>query len=386
MQPSKPATALIFAITATGITANTLIAPVLPDIVQGLGEPAGAAGLVIGATTLPGVVLAPVIGVLADRYGRRAVLLPCLVVFGCAGGLGAFAGSLEMLVVLRFLQGAGSAGLINLAVVLIGDHWEGAARSRLIGRNAAVLTVCLTTFPVLGGALGELAWQWVFTPYWLALGTAAVLWRRLPDDHATGEGRIRDQFRRVLPGLGSPSLIALVAGGLLAFALIFGLLLTVLPLYLAQAFGLGSGARGLILAVPAVPNTATALALGRLRTRFNRRSLLLSGAGLFATGLATVGLASAVVGVVAGIFLFGIGEGLVVPTLQDLATGSAPPGGRGTMVALFVSASRLGQTLGPIGAAALAAGAGGPPAAFAVGAVVAVGMGVVLAIAARRTA
>lgn len=121
----RPAPWLIFSITLTGIAANPLISPSIPDILAGLGASAGSAGLLIGALTLPGIVLAPVIGLLADRYGRREVLVPCLVLFGISGGLGAAAPSVGALILLRLLQGVGSAGLVNLAVVLIGDHWEG---------------------------------------------------------------------------------------------------------------------------------------------------------------------------------------------------------------------------------------------------------------------
>ena len=131
----------------------------------------------MAAGTLPGIVMAPVIGVLADRFGRRAVLVPCLVGFGVFGLLSALAPTFEMLLVLRLLQGVGSAGLINLAVVIIGDHWDGVERARLVGQNAAVLTVSLAVFPPLGGLLTELGgWRLSFAPYAVGLVTAAVIW------------------------------------------------------------------------------------------------------------------------------------------------------------------------------------------------------------------
>src|SRR3546814_1692572 len=88
--------------------------------------------------------------ILADRHGRRAVLVPCLASFGLFGLLSALSPSFQVLLVLRLLQGVGGAGLINLAVVIIGDHWSGIDRARLVGQNAAVLTLSLATFPPLG--------------------------------------------------------------------------------------------------------------------------------------------------------------------------------------------------------------------------------------------
>ena len=54
-------------------------------------QPDSRAGVFVAAGTLPGIVMAPVIGVLADRFGRRAVLVPCLVAFGVFGLLSALA-------------------------------------------------------------------------------------------------------------------------------------------------------------------------------------------------------------------------------------------------------------------------------------------------------
>ncbi len=152
----RPPLPLLFSITVTGILANTLVNAPLPDILDHFGQPDSAAGLFVSAGALPGVVMAPVIGVLADRHGRRRVLVPCLVAFGVFGLAGAAAPSYPVLLGLRLAQGVGAAGLINLAVVLIGDHWQGIERARVIGYNAAVLTVSLAIIPAVGGGLAEL--------------------------------------------------------------------------------------------------------------------------------------------------------------------------------------------------------------------------------------
>src|SRR5688500_1007885 len=139
-RPKRPPFGLILSITITGIVGSTIVSPVTPDIVAELGGGDRAIGFLVAAVAAPGIILAPIIGVLADRYGRREVVVPCLAIFGIAGGLAALAPSLEVLIALRLLQGIGSAGLINLAVTIIGDHWEGVERAKKIGQNAAVLT------------------------------------------------------------------------------------------------------------------------------------------------------------------------------------------------------------------------------------------------------
>jgi MFS transporter, ACDE family, multidrug resistance protein len=375
---AKPPLLLIFVITMTGITNNTLITPSISEILTGLDAGTGLSGILVGAGTLPGIVLAPVIGILADRYGRREVLVPCLAIFGIAGGLAGLSPSIWWLAVLRLLQGVGSAGLINLAVVTIGDHWEGNRRAQIIGWNAAVLTASLAVLPTFGGALTDLGgWRTPFAVYPFALATAVLVWRLLPRGQRSTQ-RMREQIRDAVPLLRRTPVLLTIAAATATFALIFGLLLTVLPQYLASGFGLPASFRGAVLGLPALANASVSLSLGAIRRRVARRHLLVAATALFAVGLATVGLSSPLWGVAVGLLVFGVGEGFMVPNLQDIATGSAPSAQRGTSVALFVSGARLGQTIGPLVAGAAFA-AVGAPVTFAAGAAVALVLGIVLA-------
>jgi MFS transporter, ACDE family, multidrug resistance protein len=364
----RPPLPLIFAITVTGITGNTLITPSLPEILVGVGARPELAGLLIAAATLPGIVLAPVIGVLADRYGRREVLVPCLALFGLAGGLAALSPNLAVLVGLRLLQGAGSAGLINLAVVLIGDHWDGPERIRVLGRNSAVLTGCLAVLPVAGGALTDVGgWRAPFGVYLIGLATAWLVARRLPRS-TPRDVEVRDLVRGTVPLLRTPAVAGTLGLGFVTFALIFGLLLTVLPLHLAATFGVGPSLRGVLLGVPAIANTVVALSVGRFQ-RFGQRQQLGAASLLFAVGMGIVAVAPSLPLVVAGVVCLGAGEGLMLPNLQAAAAGAASSEQRGTIVALFVSAARLGQTLGPVGAGA-SLGVVGSQGTFAAGAAI----------------
>ncbi|MGB0147584.1 MAG: MFS transporter, partial [Ilumatobacteraceae bacterium] len=62
---------LVFAVTLTGIMANSLVSPLLPDILDTFDQSAGSAGPLVAAASLPGIFLAPIIGFAADRWGRR---------------------------------------------------------------------------------------------------------------------------------------------------------------------------------------------------------------------------------------------------------------------------------------------------------------------------
>jgi ACDE family multidrug resistance protein len=346
--------ALIFAITATSIMGNSLLAPAVPDILDDLGVGDGSAGALVAAVSLPGIVMAPLIGVLADRLGRRAVLVPCLVMFAVCGLGVAAAQSFAVILVARFGQGIGAAGLINLAVVIIGDHWQGAERTRMIGWNSAVLTLGLAVFPLLSGVVTELtSWRVALLPYGLALVTAAVTWHVLDAGRPPEPRTLREQLGGVGEVLRRPQIVAVLVSGCLTFFLVFGVFLTALPLHLEREFDLEAGARGLFLAIPAVTSTVVAFNLERLVRRFGRRAALVGSASLFVASFALMGLTQAVGLVVLACAVYGFGEGALVPVLQDVAVTEAPDEHRGAVVAVWVGAARLGQTLGPLSAGLL---------------------------------
>jgi predicted MFS family arabinose efflux permease len=345
---------LIFAVTLTGILGNSLIAPALPDILDDFGIGDAGAGVVVAATSLPGIFLAPIIGLLADRYGRRNVLVPCLTTFGIFGLLAAVAPTFELLVAARIGLGIGGAGLINLAIVLIGDFWDGADRTRVIGRNAVVLTIGLAIFPPIGGLLTDaFSWRAALVPYGLALVTAFAASRLLHDHAPPDPPTVRSQLGGLGRAARQPQLLVVYAGAMIAFLLIFGILLAALPVHLEDEFGYGASVRGVFLALPAVPSMIVAFNIAAIRERIAPKALLAISSLVLAGGFALMGSTTLAVLVVIGCVAYGLGEGGLIPTLQDLSVSLAPEAQRGAVVALFVSSARLGQTVGPLGAAAL---------------------------------
>ena len=75
------------------------ITPAFPTIVRELGGSSGQVGLLITVFTLPGILMTPLLSVLSDRYGRKKILVPALLLFGIAGS--AFARDFNVLLVLR---------------------------------------------------------------------------------------------------------------------------------------------------------------------------------------------------------------------------------------------------------------------------------------------
>ena len=382
----RPPSWILFTISIVGVTVITPVAPVIPDILRALDAPASAAGLIIGSATLPGILLAPVIGVLADRWGRRRVLIPCLLLFAVAGTASIFAPSVAALAAIRFFQGIGAAGLINLVIVLIGDHWEGTDRVRMLGRNSAALTAGIAALPTVGGALADwLGWQGPFYLYPLVFVVVVAAVRALPPDEPSESLGVGDQLRASALVLRTPVVSGLLALEAAVMVAIFGLILTVLPFHLEEAYGLSAGARGIFLGMPSLISFWISLNVARITDRFGRARAITTGLVAFAVSFFVLGSPVPLLVLGAGALIWGFAEGLTFAPLLDRITEAAGPESRGTVIAVSAGAVRLGQTIGPaLGGFALVGV--GAPTAFMAGALLIGTMAVAVTVARRRFA
>ncbi|MBJ30412.1 MAG: hypothetical protein CL466_03205 [Acidimicrobiaceae bacterium] len=344
----RPSRLLVFSVTAMALLNNSVLMSSTPEILGDLDQPVDRAGMLIAAGTLAGIVAAPSIGFLADRYGRKRILVPCLAVFGVFGSLGGFSPTFEVLVAVRIFQGLGSAGLINLVMVLISDHWTGLERARLLGQNSAVITGFLAVFPFLGGATTDLfGWRWNFAYYGLSLLVGAAVARSLHDPWSPRRDPIGRQARDALAEARVPLTAACIALGTLIFFVMFGVFLTLVPIHLAEEFGLGPTARGIVAAVPAVTSTITSLAVIWFRRRFSVATMVVGGLAVFGASFVAMGLGSLWLLVVAA-GIYGLAEGMTMPTITDQVAERAPDHLRGVLMAFWVGGLRVGQTTGPL--------------------------------------
>ena len=355
--------------TLTGIMGNSLVSPLLPDILDTFDRSAGSAGPLVAAASMPGIFLAPIIGFAADRWGRRPILTMCLIIFGTGGLLTAIAPNFAVLVATRFLLGIGSAGLINLGVVLIGDHFDGEERTKWIGRNAAMLTVGLAIIPLVSGVIGEFfSWRVATVGYGFGFISAAYAWKTLRNEPTRSPQPLKSQLSGVGTAMKTPVIATTILVGTISFAVVFGVFLTAMPNHLETRFSMTSGWRGFMISVPALSSALVGFNLGRIRKRVNVRWALAASSFAWAIGMLFIGWAQVIPLLLLGTLCYGLGEGALIPNLQEVAMSEAPQEHRGAVVATWVGFARLGQTIGPLLAGAVLS-ASGAPAVFVAGAV-----------------
>lgn len=339
---------IIFGVTLMGVMGVSLISPVFPSMIDHFGISKQQVGLVVTAYTLPGVIVALLIGVLADRYGRKRVLVPLLVLFGIAGTAGAFAPTFRSLLILRALQGIGGAGLVTLSTTLIGDYYDGTDRGAAMGLNASVLSIATASYPIIGGLLGTIGWFAPFVLYASAVPIAVWALIQLVEPTADEPVAIGAYLNRIASIATAPETIAGALAAFLAFVLLYGGIVTYIPVLAAERFGSSSAVIGGLLSVMSIFVAITSSQTGRLVERYSERTLFTVGFLGYGGGLIFTPFAASPAWLLLPLSLFGVGHGLVVPTVQTYMAKLVPGQFRAATMSLYNMALRLGQTVGPL--------------------------------------
>jgi predicted MFS family arabinose efflux permease len=227
--------------------------------------------------------------------------------------------------------------------------YEGEARSQALGYATSALTIAGIAFPLLGGSVGAIHWQFAFYLYGLglplALLVALVFDQKLSPRAKSGEKGDSLKFRTVLQD--RRIWRVLLTLGLASIAMYAVVIYA--PLYLRQTIGASTVVNGIVLATRAV-GAALISAFGakRLVQTLGAAGTGALGFGLMALTLTTIPLLHQLGGILVAAVFFGAGFGLVLPTLYGTLANLAPPSLRSSVLAAGTGAGFLGQFLSPV--------------------------------------
>lgn len=221
-----------------------------------------AAGFLVSAVMLPGVLLGPVLGVITDRFGAKRLAVAGLGIQACSSLAAGYAGSFPLMVLARLAEGAGYSLAVVAATVLV---VEGASE-----RRQPMALAMWSAFAPLGFALG----QWfaggvgdadplplIGRAHALALGAlAALLAFSLPRGARRGTAMVRSRFFSTLAH--APALRTALAFGCATAALLGAVALA--PLAVAAQHGLTVAAAAQLTALAALPGIVGRFASGWL--------------------------------------------------------------------------------------------------------------------------
>ena len=349
---------VLWGVTLMAVLGTSSVTPAFPAIVRELGVSSGQVGLLITVFTLPGILLTPVLGLLSDRYGRKKILVPALILFGLAGGACAFARSFDLLLALRLFQGMGAAALGTLNVTVIGDIYGGRERSAALGYNSSVLSIGTASYPAIGGLLATFGWFYPFALPLLAIPIAVLVLFSLRNPEPRNDQGLKEYFGSVWQHLRSREVFGLLGASLLTFTLLFGPQLTYLPILMNERFDAPSYLIGAVLSGASLTTALTSSQLGRLTGRFSEKTLLKAAFVVYAIALALVAVMPTLPLLVIPAVLFGLAQGINLPNVFSLLNSHAPSENRGAFMATNGMSLRAGQTIGPLLMASIAGAVG----------------------------
>ena len=311
------------------------ISVMLPGISQafgGGGESSLRITMVATAAGLGMMFGAPIGGYLADRLGRRKVLIAAVTLFA-AFGLGAMlVDALWQLIGARFVIGFASGALSVSYIALIADHFDDKSQGKWIGLNAGVATLIVVLLnPVVGGLVDQ-GWRNGFLVYGLALPILLLVLAGVPRRQASTTTDEPLGAGAILRGIPRPWHVALLAtfGGTLAMG-------TVLywPFRLRELGVLS--ARDLSLYY--LPNVtvvfAAAMSYGLVRRALGVNQIFALCGTVSALGLAIMAFAPTPLIAAVGLTIEGAAIGLMTPNLSMFAIGIAPLHARARVVGLM---------------------------------------------------
>jgi len=339
---------IIFGVTLIAVMGIASITPAFPGIIQYFGISTQQVGWLIAAFTLPGIFLTPLTGILADRLGRKLVLVPSLFIFGIAGFMCSFMRDFHSLLLFLFIEGIGASGLSSINITLIGDLYSGEKRTALMGYNASILSIGTAAYPAIGGLIATFGWQYIFYLPLLAIPLGFFVLFGLNNPEPKDHQLIGEYFRRIWKSINQRSVWGLLLVNMLVFILLYGAFLTYFPILLSDRLHASSVQIGLIMSIMSLVTAGTSSQLGRINNKFQSRSILLFGAGFYFLAMLLLFISQSWIQVVASVMIFGLGHGLLVPSIQNLLVGFASIKERAAFMSVNSMVLRVGQTIGPL--------------------------------------
>ncbi len=284
--------AMVMALNALAIDA---MLPALPAIGEALGVGTPNDRQYVISTYLLGTALGALLyGPLADRFGRKGVLVPALiayVVFAIGCGL---ATSFPMLLALRFGHGMVSAALGVIVVAVIRDLFAGDAMAKRLSLIFLVFMIVPIIAPTIGAGVAAIAgWRWIFLVL-AVMGVVMLLWlRRLPETLDPADVRPLD-WRTMVAGWATVTRHRRAAGYMIASGVMQGALFGYLnssEQIIAEVFD-AQALFPLIFACVAVGIAIANFSNSRIVERFGARRVSQTAVFAFlATSIAQIGAA-----------------------------------------------------------------------------------------------
>src|SRR5699024_9845158 len=338
---------------------NSMLIPILPVMEEKLDISKLQSSYIITVYSVVAIICIPIAGYLSDRYGRKKVMVPALILTGIGGliaGLAAWKMDSAFVVILigRILQGIGASGAMPIVFPLVGDMFRrDDEASTTLGIIETSNTVGKVLSPILGSALTAVVWFLPFfsIPVFCAISVLMIIF--LIKDKGNDDGEpmpfkeywqlIKDVFREHKRWL-----IAIFIIGAILMFILFGFLFY-LSSILEDKFDFDGIKKGLLLAIPLLALSIASYVTGKkIESRLRlMKWITFIGIVLAGCSVAVISFMDHFIYLIIIFLICGTGIGMALPCMDSLITESLDKTVRGAVTSIYSSMRFIGVAAGP---------------------------------------
>ncbi len=334
-----------------------IVGPALPNYATSFDVGVTAASVVVSAFAFVRLLFAPMSGRLVTRFGERPIYLWGVSIVAVGTLACAAATEYWQLLLFRSASGVGSTMFTVSAIGLLIRISPPEARGRASSLWGSSFLLGGIAGPVVGSGLVTVSLRAPFLVYGIALVlTTVFVWWQLRGSELVARPPEDDAAELTFPqAMRHPSYRAALASNLANGWVVFGVRMSLLPLFVTAVLAKDEAFTGIALAVFAAVNALALLYVGRLTDKRGRKLPALVGLALLTVGSVGIGVTSEAWLFLAAVVIAGLGAGALNPA-QNAAVadvlGSKARGG--SVLAGFQMAADVGAVVGPLVAGAVA--------------------------------
>jgi MFS family permease len=349
-EPTWVQAAILLVTSGLTVLVTAILGPSLPAMQAHFKDVPGADFLVPLTMTAPMLMMAGLsvfAGELADRLGRKRLLVAAAALYGVVGTAPMYLDSLVAIIASRCALGVLEAVLMTVSTTMIGDYYDGARRERLMSLQTTVAATSAFVLNNLGGVIAEQGWRAPYAVFvvglLLAPLMAAFLWE--PSGRSTMTASQIDQDRQGF----RPGLLVFVC----LLAVVLGIVFLTVPVhfgFLYGSIGVQSPSQiGIAYGINSLGVISGTLLFGWvLAARLKVGYQLACGAVLAGIGFLMMKQAADYSALTVAGFVNGCGAGILLPTMVTWNMRELPLSRRGVGTGAFQSCLFFGMFVNPI--------------------------------------
>lgn len=338
---------------------NSMLIPILPLLEKKLGISTLQSSYIITFYSIVAILFIPIAGYLSDRYGRKKVIVPALIITGIGGLLAGFASwKMEnpymMILLGRILQGIGASGAMPIVLPLVGDmfHRDEEA-SATLGIIETSNTIGKVLSPILGSALTLIVWFMPFfsIPIFCSISVLMIIF--LITNKGENEEKpmpLKEYWESIKEVFSNHKrwLIAIFMIGAILMFILFGFLFY-LSSILENKFNIDGIKKGLLLAIPLLALSLASYIAGKKAKGNLQVMKWVTFIGIVLTGcsVAVISFMEHFIYLLLIFLICGTGIGMALPSLDALITESLEKHVRGVITSIYSSMRFIGVAAGP---------------------------------------